>query len=116
MSDYKPIIDVIAESGAAPALPEGLDPAIKFVSPGFRTHGDFDWCVGRDRWVESPDDSFDPKTCVGGGLHVANTFVAAQSGGATATHCLWVAVDPDEAGPWEYGKRKAPRVWVAGPP
>jgi len=110
----KPIIEVIMESGRHPALPDGLEPAIKFVNPDWTTHGGFSWYQPRKKWVTS-DGPFSPKTCAPGGLHVANTIAAAQSGGARLTHCLWVGVEPD-AGPWDsMGKRKARRVYVAGP-
>lgn len=108
----KSVVDMILESGAAPELPDGLEPAIKFTLPDGTTHGGFDWF--RKGWVED-DKPFNPATCESGGLHVADTIFAAQSGGGRYTNCLWVGVDPAECGPWEDGKRKAPRVFVAGP-
>lgn len=110
----KPIIQVITESGKHPALPDGLEPAIKFVQPDWTTHGGFSWYQPGKKWV-TDTTPFNPETGVAGGLHVANTLVAAQSGGASPSHCLWVGVEPD-AGPWDsMGKRKARRVFVAGP-
>jgi hypothetical protein len=110
----KPIIDVIADSGKAPALPDGLTPAIKFVNPDYTTRGGFNWFHGVNTWVES-DTPFNSATCTTGGLHVACTVAAAQSGGARLSYALWVGVDESEAGPWDAGKRKAPRVFVASP-
>ena len=115
MTDYRTILEVIEAAGQMPVLPKGLEPAIKFVEPNWTTHGGFSWWQPGRRWVESPDGHFDPATCTDGGLHVANTIAAAQSGGARATHCLVVGVKPSECGPWENGKRKSRRVWVAGP-
>lgn len=106
------IVDVIAGSGLAPELPDGLEPAIKFTAADLTTRGGFDWF--RRGWVAA-EEPFNPTTCAAGGLHVARTVAAAQSGGGRSTHCLWVGVDPAEAGPWEGDKRKARRVWVAGP-
>lgn len=114
MSEHKTLIEMIEQSGMAPKLPKRLEPAVKFVNPNFTTYGGFSWW-GHGKWVKSPDETFNPTTCEPGGLHVANTMAAAQSGGARPTHCLWVGVDPAEAGVWEDGKRKAPRVYVAGP-
>lgn len=107
----KDILTVIAESGMAPTLPEGLEPAIKFVNPDFTTHGGFNWFRGPG-WIDSPDVTFNPETCAAGGLHVANTVAAAQSGGASPTHALYVGFD---GGDWVSGKAKARRVYVAGP-
>jgi len=113
-AQYRSIIEVLDRAGAYDKLPERLEPAIKFVNPDWTTHGGFSWWQPGRRWIESPD-GFNPKTCAAGGLHVANTIEAAQSGGARASHCLAVGVKPSECGDWEAGKRKARRVYVVGP-
>jgi len=111
---YCSIIEVLDQAGAYDKLPQGLEPAIKFVNPDWTTRGGFSWWQPGRRWIKAPD-SFNPETCTAGGLHVANTIEAAQSGGARASHCLTVGVKPSECGDWEDGKRKARRVYVVGP-
>ena len=116
MGDYRSIIDILADNGAFDDLPDGLDPAVKFVNPDWTTYGGFSWWQPGKRWIQSPDNHFDPETCTDGGLHVANNVRAAQSGGARVSHCLVVGVKPSESGVWdEGGKRKARRVYVLGP-
>ena len=115
MGGHVSIIEVINRAGLLEQLPDGLEPAIKFVKPDWTTYGGFNWWQPGRRWIQSPDDHFDPVTCTSGGLHVANTVVAAQSGGSHATHCLLVGVKPSECGDWDDGKRKATNVYIVSP-
>jgi len=105
------IIDVL--EGHSYTLPEGLEPAIKFLNPDWTTYGGFSWWQPGRRWI-TDHEPFNPAVCEPGGLHVANTIKAAQSGGHSAAYCLLVGIEPASS-EWEDGKRKAQRVWVAGP-
>jgi hypothetical protein len=110
---YVQILDVIRESGHMPAVPDGLEPALKGVSPTWTTHQGFQWAYP-GQWTEAPDD-FSPITCEAGGLHLATTLAAAQSGGASVHHMLICAYDPADAGACRDGKMKVRRALTLAP-
>ena len=113
MSEYRSILEILEADGQLVDPPKGCELAFKFVNPDWTTYGGFQY-LPAGRWTESVG-VFDPVTCRGGGLHVASTIEAAQSGGARAGTCLLVAFRSSEAGEWEGGKLKVRRLKVLKP-
>ncbi len=115
MTALKTPLQILDLANQLPPKPAGTEYAIKFVSPGWTTYGGYQWPAA-GRWTPNvPVDEFDPVPGRGGGVHVADSFVAAQSGGASPATCLVVAYRPSEAGEWSNGKLKVRRAKVLGP-
>ncbi len=114
MAEPRSLMQCLLDAGTFEGLPKNLKPAIKAVDEDWTTHGGFSWWQPGRRWINSPDDHFDPETCTNGGLHVAFTLQAARSGGAPASHLLAVGYEPVDREP-NAGKLKVGRVYVLRP-
>ena len=112
---YRSILEVLEADGQLPPKPRGTEYAIKYVQPDWTTFGGYVWPFPGKWTPKLADGEFNPRTCDSGGVHVAFTLAAAQSGGGLPHHCLVVAYRPSEAGPLESGKLKAERAKTLAP-
>ena len=96
MSELRSILEVIEASGQMPHVPRGHKAAIKMVSPRWTTYGGFQWGYP-GQWSSDGTAKEDlGPTCKAGGVHVATTIRAAQSGGGSYHHTLVVSYRPSE--------------------
>ena len=107
---YRTILEVIEADGQLPPKPRGTKYAIKFVQPDWTTYNGYLWPFPGKWTPQISDEEWNDQTCVTGGVHVATTFVGAQSGGARATHCVVVAYRTSESGISDGGKIKVRRA------
>ncbi len=96
MGKPRSILEVIEASGQMPKVPRGHKAAIKMVSPRWTTYGGFQWGYP-GQWSDDGTATEDlGPNCKAGGVHVAMTVAAAQSGGGSYHHTLVVSYRPSE--------------------